>query len=131
MTKLGHILQPLVLTAAFFAVAQLGSAVNAMAVYNYTSVAIDAYFTCGFFCRNDWTINASDSKSRPGEAGTLRVSKGFISFADQIRNHVCNVLVDEHGWIIFTPGSGDFINVNSYHQDGSADENCSFVPYQL
>ena len=125
--KFKHVLQPLFLIAAFFAIAQLGSVVSAMAVYNYTSVAINADFDCGWFCNNKWhPINPGDSKNRPNEAGTLEAWKGSDGrYAD---NHGCDVDVDEHGWVVFTPGNGTIVNVNSYHQDGSAHENCSFDP---
>lgn len=123
-----HILQPLFLVAAFF-IAQFTFAAQAMAVYNDTSVAINAYFGCGWFCQNKWEpINPGDSRSRPGEAGSLLAWKGYDVIGRDPVRHGCDVDVDEHGWVVFTPGGGTVVNVNSYHQDGSSDDSCTFDP---
>ena len=112
------------LLAAFFVAVQLGSASNAMAVYNYTSIAINADFDCGWFCEKDWDpINASDSKSRPNEAGSL-----YGNWEDGDNVYSCSVDVDTHGYVVATGSDGTSILLTSYRQDGTIRETCYFVP---
>lgn len=113
-----HILLSLFVLLGFH---QVGQVADAMAVYNNTSIAINAYFDCGFLCNNAWKpLNAGDSTSRPNKSGTLSAISTDYTYG-------CNVDVDTHGWVVAT-GTGDMnIVLTSYHQDGTVRETCNFI----
>ena len=126
MAKFKRVLQPLFLIAAFLVVAQVGSAVSAMCVYNNADINIEVAFDCGVFCENDWNTQPNNVYCRASESGTL--GTGFRCCFNGLNYPTVVIDVDAHGWIEMTQPSSTEIDVCAYHQDGSSAGCQSFDP---
>ncbi len=92
---------------------------EASCFYNKTDAReIIVNFYCGWFCHNDWKINAGNHKCRPGKGGYVDVftwsSKG-----------VCRVDVAKHGWVEVYDVLGKGV-VESKDENGNTTHTCTF-----
>ena len=114
MSNFKRVLQPLFLIAAFLVVAQVGSAVSAMCVYNQADVEVYVEFDCGIFCENDWNTEPNNVYCRAGEAGLLSTGFGPEALDGRV-----GLNVDAHGYVVMTQPSIIEVEVCAYREDDS------------